>query len=156
MSSKKETVKKPIDDLATVLQKERKGEYAPGKVVEFTVGKRVKDVSPSINLSHPVAAMAIKEKIDTGELIPKEKLQSLIDEAIKKALEKPVKDFVPPRSKAQINDYLEKTGLTNENFASKLMNLHVNPEYARVLRDEHIKWEKEQIWDYIRAHYKTV
>lgn len=88
------------------------------------------------------------------EMIPKAKLQELIDAAIKKEMETQIANPFK-KNDAQIQAYLDRAGLTNKDFAIKLMNLHVQAKWASVLRDEHMAWEKEQIWSFIRAKYKA-
>lgn len=95
----------------------------------------------------------LRAQVTNGDLIPKAKLQELIDAAIKKEMEKQIANPFK-KNDAQIQAYLDRAGLTNKDFALKLMNLHVQAKYASVLRDEHMAWEKEQIWSFIRAKYK--
>lgn len=85
-----------------------------------------------------------------------EQLEALIAKRIKEDRHKQQAEQLLQRKKAAkltIDNYLQTSGLTDEKFAQQLINWHIPPEKATLLRDEHITKTPKQIWQLIRDNY---
>ena len=97
--------------------------------------------------------MEKKEKM--VQMTPEE-LQKLIDTEKKKAVaesKKREKKVVDNQIKMRLADFMGISGLADEDFCKKLMSWNVQPEWARCLREAHVKLTRVQIFKMMRENY---
>jgi hypothetical protein len=104
--------------------------------------------------------MTLEEALKDGLVVKKEDINKIVEEEVakksaemKKTLQKELVSEKKARTKRHMEAYLDGTGLTDIKFADRLLALNISKEYAKCLRDEHMKLRDKQIWAYIRATY---
>lgn len=83
-------------------------------------------------------------------------LNKLIESENKKAVteaKKRERKVVEKQSSMRIADFMGISGLTDEDFCKKLMSWNVQPEWARCLREGHVKLTRQAVFKMMRENY---
>ena len=88
----------------------------------------------------------IKEK----EKELKEKLREELKEELRAELKADQAAKLELSKARQVKDFIDGTGITDENFGKRLISMNMHKEYLRHLRDEHNKLSDKELWDLLR------
>jgi len=106
--------------------------------------------------------MLLQEALNQGLVIYKDDIQLLIDKELEKAKEIFKKEAILDAKKdsqrkaekietSQVIDKMKGTGLTNKEFARRLMKMNMPVSLWKYLRDEHHKFKEDiKLWNLAR------
>ena len=108
-----------------------------------------KMISPD-ELDTVIAAEVEKER-DKLKAEMRAEIEQEVRDKIKSDREKKQNDALL----ARCDDFLDNTGMTDREFAKRLMKMNVQKQWISVLRNDHKNLSDKQIWAYIRANWRA-